>query len=84
MEKKDKNKVLYIILAVIGAAAVIAGIAYAVYRFLTPDYLDDFDDEFDDEFDDDFFDDEEEDVKGASEEKKEEDAKEDKTDKTEE
>ena len=36
--------------------AVLAGIAYAVYRYFTPDYLDDFDDEdFEDEdFDDDF------------------------------
>ena len=34
----------------------VAGIAYAVYRYFTPDYLDDFDDEdFEDEdFDDDF------------------------------
>ncbi len=73
MEKKNKNKVLYIGLAVIGAVVVIAGIAYAVYKFLTPDYLDDFDDEFDEDFDDDFFDDEEEEVKTAApaEEKKE-------------
>ena len=37
-----------------------AGIAYAVYRYFTPDYLDDFDDDdFDDEdFDDDFEDEE--------------------------
>ena len=38
------------------AVAAVAGIAYAVYRYFTPDYLDDFDDEdFEDEdFDDDF------------------------------
>ena len=39
-----------------GAAA-----AYGIYRFFTPDYLDDFDDEYDDEFDDDFFEDEDDD-----------------------
>lgn len=64
MENKNKNKKLCIVLAIIGGIAVVAGIAYAVYKFLTPDYLDDFDDEFDEDFDDDFFDDEEE-VKAA-------------------
>lgn len=73
-KKNDKCKVLYVVLAIIGAVVVVAGIAYAVYRFLTPDYLDDFDDEFDEDFDDDFFDDEEEDVNEAP---KAEEAKED-------
>ena len=60
LEEKNKNTVLWI-LAVIGAVAAVAGIAYAVYRFLAPSYLDEFEDDFDDdEFDDDFFDDEEE------------------------
>ena len=36
-------------------------IAYAVYRYLKPDYLEDFEDDFDDDFDDDFFEDEDED-----------------------
>lgn len=54
-EKKPNG--IVIALAVIGAIVAIAGIAYAVYRYLTPDYLDDFEDEFeDDEFEDDFFD----------------------------
>ena len=35
-----------------------AAIAYGVYRFFTPDYLEDFEDDFDDDFDDDFFEDE--------------------------
>ena len=35
-----------------------AGIAFAVYKYLTPDYMDDFDEDFDDDFDDDFFDEE--------------------------
>lgn len=30
----------------------IAAIAYAVFRFVTPDYLEDFEDDFDDDFDD--------------------------------
>lgn len=33
-------------------------IAFAVYKYLTPDYMDDFDEDFDDDFDDDFFDEE--------------------------
>ena len=43
-------------LAIIGAVAAVAGIAYAVYRFFTTDYLEDFDEDFDE----DFFDDEDE------------------------
>ena len=37
---------------------ILAVIAYAVYCFFTPDYLEDFEDDFDDDFDDDFFNDE--------------------------
>ena len=50
-EEKNKNTVLWI-LAIVGAVAVVAGIAYAVYRFFTPDYLEDFEDDFDDYFED--------------------------------
>ena len=57
--KKPANKVLWC-LAIVGAIVAIAGIAYAVYRFFTPDYLEDFEDDFDDDFDDDFFDDDDE------------------------
>ncbi len=56
-EDKKKNCILWV-LAIIGAVAAVAGIAYAVYRFFTPDYLEDFEDDFDDDFDDDFFEDE--------------------------
>ena len=56
-EDKKKNCILWV-LAIIGAVAAVEGIAYAVYRFFTPDYLDDFEDDFDDDFDDDFFEDE--------------------------
>ncbi|MDO5391585.1 MAG: hypothetical protein Q4F24_10935 [Eubacteriales bacterium] len=56
-EERTKNTVLWA-LAIIGAVAAVAGIAYAVYRFLTPDYLEDFEEDFDDDFDD-YFEDEE-------------------------
>ncbi len=56
-EKEEKSKKVLIVLAIIGGIVVIAGIAYAVYRYLAPRYLDDFEDEFEDDFDDDFFDD---------------------------
>ena len=46
--EKQKNAVVWV-LAIIGA---IAAIAYAVFRFVTPDYLEDFEDDFDDDFDD--------------------------------
>ena len=37
-----------------------SAIAYAVYCFFTPDYLEDFEEDFDDDFDNDFFSDEDE------------------------
>lgn len=52
-EKEDKKwDILVWILAIIGVIVVVAGVAYAVYRYLHPDYLEDFDDEFEDEFED--------------------------------
>ena len=58
-DEKKCNTVLWV-LAIVGAVAAVAGIAYAVYRFLTPDYLEDFDD--------DFFEDEEEETPEKKEE----------------
>ena len=40
-EEKEKNTVLWV-LAIIGAVAAVAGIAFAVYHFFAPDYLEDF------------------------------------------
>lgn len=57
-KEEKKSNVIVWILAIVGAVAAVAGIAYAVYRYMTPDYLDDFEDDFDDDFEDDFFDDE--------------------------
>ena len=56
-EEKEKNTVLWV-LAIIGAVAAVAGIAFAVYRFFAPDYLEDFEEDLDDDFDD-YFEDEE-------------------------
>ena len=63
LQKRDDDKIkktILWILAIVGAVVAIAGIAYAVYRFFTPDYLEDFDEEFEDDFEDDYFDEEEE------------------------
>lgn len=57
-EDRQKNCILWI-LAIIGVVTAVALIAYGVYRFFTPDYLEDFEDDFEDDFDDDFFEDEE-------------------------
>ena len=75
-EEKKSNVLMWVVS--IGAKLVadllaVAGIAYAVYRFFTPDYLEDFDEDFDDDYDDyddddDFFDDEEEEEEKDTEE----------------
>lgn len=53
--RDDKSNSLLWILAVVGAVAAVAAIAYAVYRYMTPSYLDDAEeDDFFDDFDDDF------------------------------
>ena len=66
-EEEKKPSKAVIIFAIIGVLVAVAAAAYGIYRFFTPDYLDDFDDEYDDEFDDDFFEDEDDD--DAEEEK---------------
>ena len=53
----DCKKITLWVLAIIGAVAAIAAIAYLVFRFATPDYLEDFDEDFDEDF---FSEDEEE------------------------
>ena len=64
--EETENKLIWC-LALIGGAVIVALIAFAVYRFLTPDYYDDYDDDdFDDDFDD--FDDEDEEVEEEPEE----------------
>lgn len=61
-EDKAKSKnYLTIILAVIGAITAVATIAYLVYRYLNPEYLEDLDEEYSDEYFEDFDDDDYED-----------------------
>ena len=73
-KEEAKEKKCSLVICIVGAVlviAAIAGIAYAVYRFVKSDDLDDYEDDFDDEFDydDDFFDDEfEDEVEEAVEE----------------
>ena len=58
MNKKEEDKNCIIGLSTGGgvlAVAAVAAIAYAVYCFFTPDYLEDFEEDFEDDFDDDFF-----------------------------
>ena len=59
-EKKCGHVIVWV-LAIIGAIASIAAIAYGVYRYLNPDYLDDFDfDDIDEDFEEEI--EEEEDI----------------------
>lgn len=62
---ESKKHTLIFVLAIIGAVATIAAIAYAVYRYVTPDYMEEFDD---DDLDNDLdFDDSEEEEATAEE-----------------
>lgn len=75
-EEKKKSNILVWVLAIVGAVAAIAGIAYAVYRFLTPDYLEDFEEDFEDDFDDCFEDEDKTEKHETKETDKEEEAEE--------
>ena len=59
---KGIKKIVKTTLVVMAVVACVCGIAYALYKYLVPDYDDEFDDEFDDAFDDDedLFDDDDE------------------------
>jgi len=62
LRKRDDDKMkktIVWVLAIVGVVAAVAAIAYAVYRFVTPDYLEDFEDEFEDDFEDDCFEEDE-------------------------
>ncbi len=55
LKKRDNERIkktILCVLALLGAVAAMAGIAYAVYRYLTPNYLKDFEEDFEDDFDD--------------------------------
>ena len=63
LQKRDDDKIKKTILwtlAIVGAVVAIAGIAYAVYRYFTPDYLEEFEEDFEDDFEDDYFEEEDE------------------------
>lgn len=68
--EKKKSNVLLWILAIVGVIAAIAGIAYVVYRYFTPDYLEDFEDDFDDEFEEDGDDEDEKKTESSGDEAK--------------
>lgn len=68
LEEEKKSTLLWV-LAIIGAVASVAAIAFAVYKYFTPDYLADLDDDFDDDFYDDLDDDSDNDCNDEKEEK---------------
>ncbi len=49
---ENKPSFLLKLFAFIGVLATIAAIVYAVYKYLTPEYLEDTEDDFDDDFED--------------------------------
>lgn len=70
LEEEKKSTLLWV-LAIIGAVASVAAIAFAVYKYFTPDYLADLDDDFDDDFYDDLDDDSDDDSDDEKETKEE-------------
>lgn len=54
-EEEKKANMFACILVVLGILAAIAGIVFAVVKYVSPSYLDDDFDDFDDDFDDDFY-----------------------------
>ncbi|MBR1634030.1 MAG: hypothetical protein IJ682_03100 [Lachnospiraceae bacterium] len=74
------KKIVKTTLIVMAVVACVCGIAYALYKYLVPDYDDEFDDEFDDAFDDDddlFADEDDDDDEDEEDKDKDEDKKED-------
>ena len=59
-EEEKKPSKFVIVFAVIGIVVAVAAAIYGIYRFFTPDYLEDFDDDDfeDDDFEEDDFEDE--------------------------
>ena len=55
-EETKKDNPYVVALVIVGAIALIAAIAYAVYYFFVPDKLGDFEDDFDDVYGDEIFD----------------------------
>lgn len=54
-ERDDVGNTILWVIGIIAAIAVVAGIAYAVYRYFSMDYMKDFSDDFEE----DYFEDEE-------------------------
>lgn len=58
-EDTKKDNPYVVALVIVGAIALVAAIAYAVYYFFVPDKLVDFEDDFDDVYGNDIFEEEE-------------------------
>lgn len=50
MEDDKMKRIVLTVLAALGIVACVAGIAFAVYKFMSKDYLEDYEDDFDDDF----------------------------------
>ncbi|MCR5294343.1 MAG: hypothetical protein K6E30_04080 [Lachnospiraceae bacterium] len=54
-QETDYRKILIIVLSVIGSLVVIGAIAFAIYKYMSSDGLDDYDDLYDDEEDEELY-----------------------------
>ena len=71
-EEQKKNNTVAIVIGIVLGIVAICAIAYGLYLYFTPDYLDDFEDEFDDDdfdpdFEDEFFEPDVEDIEDKKE-----------------
>ena len=50
IRKDEQKSAVKKVIVAAGVLAVIAAVAFCIYKFFAPDYMDDFDDEFEDDF----------------------------------
>ncbi|MBR6329205.1 MAG: hypothetical protein IKR68_06110 [Lachnospiraceae bacterium] len=61
-DRKKNRETIKTVIIVIAVLAVVAAICYALYKYFSPDYLDEYEDDMEDEFEEDFFEDEDDEL----------------------
>lgn len=69
-KEEERKPKWHIIIGAIAIVAALGVVIYCLYRYFSPDYLDDFEDDFDEDYEDELFDDEDEAPADKEEEEK--------------